>query len=225
MKIGYHCEGHDHLVLHCLICGLRGIPEGSATLLRTGLEPCNDGQVRKLLPVAIKRLSLDRTSAVVVARDNDGCGGTVCHKAPGNCAKMRHSHHAAAGEPRDNSCRWCQLAAAVESAKVRHGGPTVAPPFPPVVICVPVETIEAWLLIARGLVENIPEYLGAEHWPGGCRPAGPKLKEMLYGRPGAGERLVNGVALPLLHRLPDVQAIGDHSESFRQFADQVVGLP
>jgi hypothetical protein len=83
-------------------------------------------------------------------------------------------------------------------------------------VCVPVEAIEAWVLVARGIVDGDGSLLDAEN-----RSAGTGLKELVYGAKQASKTRVRKKALPFLDGLADVRAIAEHSESFRLFVEQV----
>ena len=84
-------------------------------------------------------------------------------------------------------------------------------------IAVPVETIEAWLLASRAIRHPGQGSLRAEDKPRYI------LKREFYGRPAATERDVRTKALPLIREMNDrnLSSLKDYSQSFREFADQV----
>src|SRR5205814_1735357 len=90
----------------------------------------------------------------------------------------------------------------------------------PIVIAVPVESIEAWLLTTRAILlpGSGPFYVEQEG-------RGP-LKRRMYGRPGARREDVEQMALPLIRQLTDdrIQVLKEHSRSFADFAAQVSRL-
>jgi hypothetical protein len=140
--------------------------------------------------------------AVVLVVDNDGI--QPVHSS---------AHHAKL----DELCRWCSLHFAANAAEVRRWAKAEGRSFE-VIVGVPVQTIETWLLLANDHpFPGPPEALGRD------ATGRASLKRALYGTPRPDSTLMRGRALPLIERL-DVQALAARSESFRHFAEQVAAL-
>jgi len=224
VKIGYHCEGNDGPILHCLVCRLLGITEES---IRPLLSEHRSGSTHVLSTVELVLdsfyLDLERRAVgAVVEVDNDGqvdLRGTGLTQDP---ARPRHWVHVREPDRHPSECQFCRLHRAVQQTleATQDAADYVTAAAWPVVICVPTEAIESWLLIARGLTEpEANDLLDAE-----SRPAGVGLKRTFYGRDRASLSRVQSMALPLLRGMDDVRRIGDHSKSFRLFARQVLHL-
>lgn len=87
----------------------------------------------------------------------------------------------------------------------------------PILIAVPVESIEAWLLITQAILDAGTGSLHAE------KELRSTLKQKFYGRPAATLEDVQNKALPMIRRL-DAAGLGllkTHSLSFADFAAQV----
>ena len=218
LKIGYHAEGHDHLILHYLLCQLLGCDPGTVQARpverRTGKRGDISGPARD----ALHRFYYGEWAiAGVLEIDNDGRVDLRQSGDPEDPDHPRHWVHIDAGEQTAQNCRFCQLAdvPARTCSGLRAEGFVSGDEWA-VIICVPTEAIEAWLLIAKGLTEPDNSLLDAEQ-----RPAGAGMKRNMYGIPRATMRKVKTMALPALQALSDVRDIARYSRSFRLFADQV----
>jgi hypothetical protein len=216
IRIGLLTEGHDHLILCAYLAKLLRLAEEE-------LEPdVLDGTghgwhfVEKTIDRALRRFYGRCAHLAVLSMDNDGgldlrsVGGDEDPKHP------RHWLHAEQ-TPREG-CRWCFLHAAAEKTRAALNWlPTKPGGRWPIVIAVPVESIEAWLLTTRGILEPGSGSLFVEQ-----EGRGP-LKWRMYGRPGSRRDDVEQIALPLVRRLADdqIQILKDHSRSFSDFAAQV----
>lgn len=112
-------------------------------------------------------------------------------------------------------CSWCQLVAALRPVAWTTTAPR--PPKTPAIwiVAVPVQTLESWLLLARGTaLLPTPSERGRT---GGDRR---ELKRLLYGVVDADRERRLSVALPLAEAL-DSSELSRRSPSFRTFADQV----
>jgi hypothetical protein len=223
MKIGYHCEGGDRPILHCLVCRLLNVPEDRVESCAFAQRPQGYDKVVRDAPLALRVLYLQHWAlAAVVAVDNDGHEDLRHTGQQQDPTHPRHWVHPRKPERHPPDCRFCRLhclARGTINALPETRG-FVAPEAWPVVICVPTEELESWLLIARGLTD--PKHqalLDAEN-----RPAGVQMKVDFYGSKRALLSRVKSRALPLLRDLADVTQIGRHSRSFRLFARQVLHL-
>ena len=216
IRVGLLTEGYDHLILCAYLAKLFDLPEGE-------LEPdVIDGTghgwhfVEKTIDRALRRFYGQCAQLAVVSVDNDGgldlrsVGGDEDPRHP------RHWLHANQG-PRPG-CRWCSLHAGIEKTRpALNWLPGKPGDRWPIVIAVPVESIEAWLLTTRAILlpGSGPLYVEQEG-------RGP-LKRRMYGRPGARREDVDQMALPLIRQLTgdQIQVLKDHSRSFSDFATQV----
>lgn len=209
MWIGYCCEETDWPILHCLVCRLLGRAEESVdhdvALVRYS-RGCT--QVLALVPNELRRFYSCRSVAAVIGVDNDDYD--PCH----------HMHESR-GEPRNEGCPFCRLQQEAERTRERMVSVAgfVTKYEWPVIISVPVQAIEAWLLTARDLLGYPDGDRHAEQL--GDRDA---MKRRLYPAGAAVGSAVSEVALPLLRALPDVREIGNYSRSFRALVEQVDSL-
>jgi hypothetical protein len=140
--------------------------------------------------------------AVVLAVDNDG---------------SESLHSSVNHLKRDEHCRWCSLHFAANAAEVQRWAKAEGRSFE-VIVGVPVQTLETWLLLANDYpFPGPPEALGRD------ATGRASLKRALYGTPRPDSTLMRERALPLIERL-DVAAVLARSESFRHFAEQVAAL-
>jgi len=214
--VGFHAEGNDLLILKVFLAKLLVVHESE--LLMPPVDSSGRGWelVLRLLPDALRRFYNQCAQAVVVAVDNDGDVDVQAAGLPEDGHHPRHWNHV---DRFNNDCRFCQLEQAV--AKVRaelNWLPQKPGTMWPVVIGVPVETIEAWVLLTQSLI-----------MPGrGTRDAESLkrtvLKQRLYGSPAATLNNVTEIALPLLRELEPQHLIQlcELSRSFKLFADQVL---
>jgi len=218
--IGYHCEGWDHLILHTMLCRLLDRGEDFAVPQVIRVEHClNVDEVLSLSAKALKKFYYQlRSLAVVLAVDNDGREDL---RKTGNLQDLNHPRHWAHEGGHHGCCKQCRLTGMAETTREHlHMTGFVPGPQWPVVITVPVEAIETWLLIARGLSrEGSNADLDAERRPGGSR-----LKMDFWGEPFATRAVVEEQALPLIRSLDDIHGIASYSRSFQLLVDQVDSL-
>jgi hypothetical protein len=148
--------------------------------------------------------------------DNDG---NIDLRSRGGQEDPRHPRHwLHAEQGQREGCRWCLLHTGAEKTRpALNWLPGKPGDRWPVVIAVPVESIEAWLLTTRAILTPGGDSLYAEQ-----EARGP-MKRRFYGRPGARREDVEQVALPLIRQLTtdQIQVQKDHSRSFSDFAAQV----
>lgn len=202
MRIGYHCEGKDKRVLHRLTCRLLDVDEDATTAESTRQEDISWPELLKMAHDSVVTLLSRGMDLIIVVADNDGSPKPGCGEDPEH---PRHWLHTAAGAHSRPGCRCCDLVSAA-----------TVPGKSPVVVCVAVEAIEAWLIVARGIAKGNPEDLSAE-----SRGPGVALKLAFYGRKRVPLSRVTRRAVPLVKALPDIRQIGLHSRSFRMFMDDI----
>ncbi|HVE83300.1 MAG TPA: hypothetical protein VND93_10655 [Myxococcales bacterium] len=106
-------------------------------------------------------------------------------------------------------CRLCMLRAAAETRKPGSQSRLELPPLW-FLFAVPVQTLEAWLLLARGERVDRVRHLGKS---GSERRA---LKRLLYGTDTPHRALMLKIALPIVDTL-DMNALAQNSSSFSYF--------
>src|SRR5207245_2626066 len=110
----------------------------------------------------------------------------------------RHWLHADQGQRAD--CRWCRLNTLAEATRPFLSWIANKPGHSwPIVIAVPVESIEGWLLTTQAIVAPGSGSFHAE------REARSSFKRRLYHRPEAREEDVQDVALPMIRQLSQDQ--------------------
>ena len=215
MLVGFHVEGYDHLILKALVAKLLDLPEATIELDRVEASGMGWHQVLETLPKALLRFYGKCCAMVVVGVDNDGNQELAATGQSEDPARPRHWLHAGRQVA---ACRFCQIEQVVQATRPHlHWLPNKPGTTWPIIVSVPVEMIESWLLVARAVTGS----------PGGSaraedeRRAGQKLQ--MYGRPEATENDVGSVALPLIRLLSPthITQLRTSSRSFATFADQV----
>ena len=207
MVIGFHLEGGtDDAVLHVLVARLLGVDRDEIEVDLNQVRARGIGQLYDSLPKAIQKFWFRDAVAVVIGVDNDG------EDIQGE-EDPRHPRHWRHGAP-DGRCRYCRCTREVERAlavlpaeradEVRRW---------PVIISVPVEALEAWLLEEAQLVGRRP------HSPAEALPHS-QLKRKLYGRPRPTQEDIERIAIPIAERA-DLESLRSRSRSFGLFADAV----
>ncbi len=217
MLVGFLVEGWDHEIVRAYLAKLLEVPEEE-------LEPDwidSPGRgwqfVLDMVPRALRRFYGKCAQFCVVGTDNDGKRDVRGQSPAEDPLRPRHWIHAAEG-PLPN-CRWCQLQGAVAATRpALHWLPQKPGGLWPILVMVPVECIEAWLLATQAIRQ-----------PGqGSHQAEAELrfefKQRFYGKPQAARRDVQATALPLIRSmgLEDVAQLRQSCHSFNQFAAQVV---
>jgi len=210
LRIGFHLEGpQDDETLRILLARLLGIERSAIEPLVFSSRVDGYEGVVQFLGAALAEFEQEGVRAAVVGVDNDGTpmpglDGTVVEDP-------RRPRHRPGHQPGLHvSCRYCRLAAAVERARTtfeEKGSDW------PVVIAVPVEALESWLLwgadcVGRGRHPR-PEDL----------PVG-ELKTKLYGRKHATQHDFRVVGRPIAEQM-DLDGLRRDVPSFALFADAV----
>ena len=119
-----------------------------------------------------------------------------------------------------DGCRHCILEESVGQTKpqLRYLASKDAACWP-VIVTVPVEAIESWLLTAKALIAPGSGNMRAEDLP-----AGKRLKEAFYDRPLVTTSDVESKAVGVItNPALNLDALAEHSQSFRLFFDSVRG--
>ncbi len=216
IRVGLLAEGNDHLILVAFLAKLLGVAEEEL------LADVIDGQghgwqyVERTVDRALRRFYGGCAQLAILSMDDDGdldlikVGGSEDPKHP------RHWLHAADG-PKPG-CRWCLVKGLAEKTRPHLNWIPQKPGDGwPIVIALPVESIEAWLLTTQAIVSPGSGSLHAE------REARSTFKLRFYRRPAATRTDVETVALPMIRQLShdQLQVLGDHSTSFKHFAGEV----
>jgi hypothetical protein len=205
---GFHVEGNDHLILHAFVAKVLQVPEGEIAADFIDAPGRGWRFVLEFIPDALRRFYAKCAQFAVVGIDNDG--NVDLDQVAGNedPNHPRHSNHPGATIA---TCRRCMVAQAVADVRPHLNWIQKKPGATwPILIAVPVEVIETWLLVLRG-EPNVQR-----------RPRSVQ-KQRLYGRPAATRDDVMSIALPLVRGMTveGVASLVQASPSFRDFHDQI----
>lgn len=212
--VGFHVEGGDHLILRSFVAALLGVAE--AEIVPDWIDVPGRGWqfVLKTLDATLRRFYGKCAQFAVVGIDNDGDDDLVRTGAREAAGHPRHWNHG----PALPACRFCQLEAAVAKTRATLTALPQKPPQTwPVLLAVPVESIEAWLLELQAVVDPARGLARAEDRPRRL------LKQRLYGKPLAAKQDVERVALPLIRAASDahLEELCRRSRAFDLFASQL----
>ncbi len=216
MLVGFHVEGHDHIIVQALLAKLLGIEEATIEVDRIKMG-MGWHQVLEVMPKALRRFYGKCCAIAVVGIDNDGNEDLAATGKPEDPKHPRHWLHSVPLA----TCRHCQIEDIIGQTRPHLTWVSSKPGSTwPIVVCVPVEMIESWLLVAQAAV------VGGGGSPHAERERRLDQKQRVYGRPEATKEDVESVAVPLLRSLTPVQIakMRQHSSSFDAFATAVVGI-
>jgi hypothetical protein len=205
---GFHVEGSDHLILRAFVAKILLLPEDEITMDFIDAPGRGWEFVLQFIPSALHRFYQQCAQFAVVGIDNDGnidldqVGGNEDPSHP------RHSNHPGTTIA---ACRRCTVAQVVAEVRPHLNWIRKKPGATwPILIAVPEEMIETWLLILRG-EPNIQR-----------RPRSIQ-KQRLYGKPAATRGDVVSIALPLVRSMTveGIASLVQTSPSFRDFHDQL----
>lgn len=207
--VGFHVEGNDYLILRALAAKLLAIPEDD--IVPVDIDTSGRGWefVLSFIPNALRRFYAQCAQFAIVGVDNDGNVDLDLAGVNEDPNHPRHENHHGAALAR---CRYCEIMQAIAQVRPQLNWIPKKPGGTwPILIAVPVEMIETWLLILR---DGNPSFQR--------RPRCVQ-KQLLYGRPVATRSEVLRVALPLVHNMTDDAADGlaRASPSFQNFSDQI----
>ncbi len=212
--VGFHVEGWDHLIVRSFLAALLGIPEGE--LVPDWIDAPGRGWqfVLRNVDQALRRFYTMCAQLAVIGVDNDGNMDLVRSGAREDPRHPRHWNHAGP----TTGCRHCAIDETV--ARVRASLPALPQKPPqtwPVIVVVPVETVEAWVLELQAIINPAIGLAQAERRQRGS------FKMALYGQPEATRAGVERVALPLIRSATAAQIgeLRNRSCSFDLFAAQL----
>ena len=216
IRVGLLTEGHDHRILTVFLAKLLGIDE--AEVIADVIDGPGHGwqYVERNVDSALRRFYGQCDQLAVLSMDNDG---NIDLRATGDAEDLRHPRHwlhtAQLSSPH---CRWCVLKNLGEKTRIHLDWIAEKPGREwPILIAVPVESIEAWLLISQAILSHGKGSLHAE------QENRSTFKSRFYGRPAATLQGVEVFALPLIRQLSldQIQTLRRQSQSFDNFATQV----
>jgi len=206
---GFHVEGNDYLILRAFTAKILQLPEEKIKV--DPIDPSGRGWAFILNSVsnALHRFYGQCAQFAVIGVDNDGNIDLDANDLTEDPSHPRHSNHP---DQRVAECRYCQLEDVVTKVRPRLSWLPKKPGHTwPILIAVPVELIETWLLLCQG-------NLDAQKKPRSIQ------KQQLYGKPTPTRDDIENVAIPLIRSMTpdDVAALANASPSFRDFHDQLI---
>lgn len=217
MLVGFHVEGWDYLILRAYLAKLLNLQEDEITPDVVGGSGRGLDFVEQLIPKALKRFYAKCAQFAVIGMDNDGSRDLLADGLSEDPEYPRHWVHSVESEYNDK-CRWCRVYQRVAMVRPELNWLPKKPGSQwPIVVVVPVEAIEAWLLISRAIVDPGQGSLHAEN------ELRRNQKLQFYGRPAATQDSVETIAVPMIRAMQNDQLgrLKQHSSSFRQFAEQI----
>ncbi|HLJ25573.1 MAG TPA: hypothetical protein VKY85_02575 [Candidatus Angelobacter sp.] len=208
---GFHVEGNDHLILHALLAKLLTLREDEIQVDFIDSQGRGWQFVLELIPRALKRFYGQCAQFALIGVDNDG---NVDLDQTGGLEDVRHPRHEHHPDAVDAGCRYCVIAQAIERVRPQLNWIEKKPGAAwPILIAVPVEMIETWLLMLQGA-------------PGIQRKPRSIQKQRLYGKPVATRADVMSIAVPLVRSMTPERLAGltQASASFRDFRRQVTAV-
>ncbi len=223
MLVGFHVEGWDHLLYKALLANLLDIPEEEIFPDCIGIEKGTSGRgwgfIFNLLPKALHRFYHKCASLVIVGVDNDG---NVDIQAEGEILEdpdnPRHWNHEV---DYSENCRWCKINKIISNIRPKLNYIQNKPGNRwPIIIAVPVEQVESWLLVIKSILDPGEGRMFAEN------EARRKQKMQFWSKPAPNKEDVEKIALPLIRLLnvDNIETLKQHSKSFANFSDQVAAL-
>jgi hypothetical protein len=219
MLVGFHVEGNDYLIFRALLAKLLDFPEELIDIDSID-KPGRGWQfVLDELHVVLHRFYHKCARFVVVGMDNDGnlnflTPGSTKKEDPHHCRHWLHEVNVP-----NKECRYCQLRQKVEATRPQLNWIPKKPGTSwPILVAVPTEMIESWLLIILALLEPGKGSLYAEN------ESRQRQKQDFYRKPEPTRNDIEMIALPLIRKLETshIDSLRNHSKSFSLFAEQVM---
>jgi hypothetical protein len=215
VRVGLLTEGHDHLILRAYLAKLLGIHEDEIEADVPDGTGHGHQYVAANIDRALRRFYGQCAQLAILSIDNDGNLNLRASGGQEDPTRPRHWLHKDVVDP---SCRWCFVHEQAEQTRpALNWIPSKPPNRWPIVIAVPVESIEAWLLTTHAILVPGKGSLHAE------QELRTSFKTRFYGRPAAILEDVHSMALPMIRQLEveQLQRLQDCSKSFTNFAEQV----
>lgn len=219
LTVGIYCEGTDWMILNAFLCRILDRDPSDVEVISRFTRGGGFKHLTGALPNFLHEFYNLCVTVVIVHADNDGKTDLTRPGAPSEDPK--HPRHANHPGKHVDECRYCML---VEKIEQTRPGLRYLPAKDgmkwPVVVAVPVEAIESWLLTAEALAPGGTGNLRAEDLPGGMG-----LKMALYKRPIVTTQDVQSRAVPLVQNPDlDLDRLAAYSPSFKLFRDSVKTL-
>lgn len=211
IRAGFHVEGNDYLILHALVAKMLVLPEDEIEINFIDAPGRGWQFVLEFIPNALKRFYGQCAQFAVIGVDNDG---NVDLDQTGTNEDPRHPRHSNHPGAISVTCRYCMIAQVVARIRPQLNWIQKKPGATwPVLVAVPVEMIETWLLTMKGMH-------GMQRKPRNMQ------KQRLYGKPVATRADVLSIAIPLVRSMTsaDITSLAQSSSSFRDFHDQIVAV-
>lgn len=205
---GFHAEGNDYLILHALLAKL--LPMREEDILIDFIDSPGRGWqfVLEFIPKALHRFYGRCAQVAIVGIDNDGGVDLERVGVPEDPSHPRHENHQGTTSL---LCRYCRIEEIVSRTRPQLNWIPKKPGNTwPILISVPVEMIETWLLILQGN-------------PNAQLKPRAGQKQLLYGRPVATRDDVLSIAIPLVRSMTqaDCENLLRISASFRDLHGQL----
>jgi hypothetical protein len=218
LRVGFHVEGHDWLILRALLASILQVAEQDLAAERLDLLPLGWQEVLEGIERALHKFYAMCAQLAVIGIDNDGNEDLQRSGRTEDARRPRHWNHA----PNTHSdCRHCQIQALAARIRPRLNWLPQKPGQTwPILVTVPVEMIETWLLIIRSV--QVPGF----GWHHAERMPRQSQKMAMYGRPEATQEDVESIALPYVRSLTAaaLQSAMQHSRSLTLFVNDVQAI-
>jgi hypothetical protein len=218
MLVGFHVEGYDYLIFRAFIAQLCNYPEEQ--IEPDWIDKPGRGWqfVLEHLPKALHRFYYKSAYAVIIGMDNDG-NLDLMNDIDNRKEDPEHPRHWLHPENSiQERCRWCELQSRIERERPRlNWSSNISGRDWPIIIAVPTEMIESWLLIAQAILDHGKGSFHAE------KESRHSQKWRFYSKPEPGLKDVENKALPLIRSLSlqHLLSLGEYSNSFSLFAKRV----
>lgn len=155
IRVGLPTEGHDHLILRAYLARLLGDPEEEIEADHPDGTGHGNAYVAATIDRALRRFYHGCAQLAIISMDNDGNLDLLSSGGQQDPRRPRHWLHKDAGQV--GGCRWCWIHNQVEKTRPALNWIPAKPGLKwPIVVAVPVESIEAHFMLSRsgGLYPN-----------------------------------------------------------------------